>query len=149
MKYRKLFEFLRHTERSMIDLTFSDLETLLGFELPASAYKYPAWWSNASEGHTHSAAWLDAGWKTSQVKLSERSVRFVRQRDDGSVEQVSGAARAGFGEEHRSFAMDAEDENSGPVPSLFGAMSGSLTVLADVDLTEPMMKDFEVSEGGL
>ncbi|PKM79829.1 MAG: hypothetical protein CVU89_16565 [Firmicutes bacterium HGW-Firmicutes-14] len=35
----------------------------------------PAWWSN--EGHSHAAAWLDAGWRVDEVKFGEY-VRFIK-----------------------------------------------------------------------
>ncbi len=149
MKYINLYNFLISAKTQEITCTFGELEALLGFQLPASAHKYPAWWSNTGEGHTHSAAWLNAGWKTRQVKLADQTVRFVRQRQfvapvDAHVPEVNG-----FSEAKQEFEMDAETKTDLEKPSLFGAMSGSLTVMTGVDLTEPTQADFEVSEGGL
>ncbi len=49
--------------------TFDKIEKILGFDLPKSAYSYQAWWENDDQTHTHARAWLDAGMKTSSVKL--------------------------------------------------------------------------------
>ncbi|MFP7296989.1 hypothetical protein [Neobacillus niacini] len=47
----------------------NEIEEILTFKLPASAYKYSAWWANETEGtHTHARSWLMAGWKTTEVK---------------------------------------------------------------------------------
>lgn len=62
--------------------SFKDIEDVLGFQLPASAYEYQAWWANQSgSGHTQSAAWQEAGWKTEDLDLARQTVRFVRSQN--------------------------------------------------------------------
>ena len=148
MKYINLYNFLKSTNANDVVCTFGELEALLGFELPASAFRYPAWWSNTAEGHSHSAAWLNAGWKTSQVKLSERSVRFVRQYTEATALPQDRHARRGFGDTKGHFEMDADQLTTDAEINLYGALNGSLTVLSGVDLTAPLQDDFEVSESG-
>lgn len=144
MKYIELYEFLKQQEAHTVRLSFAEIESLLGFDLPNSAYKYPAWWSNAGEGHSHSLAWLDAGWKTAQLSLSERAVSFLKRR-------ATRANSAGMAEAPTRYLMDKSSQsdmqqNAGD--SLFGALAGSITVLPETDLTEPLMDDFTVSESG-
>jgi hypothetical protein len=65
-----------------VRLTFLEIEDLLGRSLPASAYKFSAWWGNESSrkaGHTQSMAWLDAGF-AARVSLKQRSVEFIPKR---------------------------------------------------------------------
>ena len=95
---------------------FSEIEAILGFALPRSAYAYPAWWSNDPTGHSHSRAWLAAGWKTSDVDLNHQQVKFVRVGEE-AVARVRGA----------------------PVPSrpLYGALKGVIQMVAGTDLTKP------------
>ncbi len=63
------------------DLSFSEIEKVLGFKLPKSAYEYREWWANPSSAkdHPHAQSWLKAGWKVESVSLSEKLVYFIRK----------------------------------------------------------------------
>jgi hypothetical protein len=74
-KYYLLEKYLESQSTSEITLTFQEIERIIGEQLPASAYKYPAWWSNG--GHIHADAWLNSGWKVEKLKIGE-SVVFVK-----------------------------------------------------------------------
>ena len=69
-KYNKLNQYLKNHSFTM---KYKEIEDILGKELPSSAYKHRAWWSNS--GHEHAKTWTDAGWKVNHVKLGE-SVTF-------------------------------------------------------------------------
>ena len=62
--------------------SFEQLEKLLGRKLPPSARTHLPWWENdnSSGTHSHTQAWLQAGWKVDEngVSLKEEWVRFVR-----------------------------------------------------------------------
>jgi mRNA-degrading endonuclease RelE of RelBE toxin-antitoxin system len=55
-KYHPLREFLstQPETKASLSLSFAGIEQIINDRLPASARKYPAWWSNDS---THSQAW--------------------------------------------------------------------------------------------
>jgi len=74
-KYYKLEEYLKKCEND-ITLTFQEIEKILGFALPLSAYNYPAWWANS--GHSHASAWINAGMRTDFIKLG-KSVSFKKK----------------------------------------------------------------------
>jgi len=74
-KYYKLEEYLRNSIKQIEVLTYDEIEKILGFKLPPSAYTYRAWWANG--GHTQASSWLNAAWKVYLVKVSE-SVTFRR-----------------------------------------------------------------------
>lgn len=78
-KYLPLYEYFKDLVSSEWPATFGEIERILGFSLPKSAYSYPAWWSNGS-GMPHSSMWLDAGWRTSDLNLTRKSVHFSRDR---------------------------------------------------------------------
>ena len=64
---------------------FQEIEAILGFPLPRSAYSYPAWWSNQSgDGHTQSQSWQSAGWRTGEVDLANQQVTFFDRENDGT-----------------------------------------------------------------
>ena len=74
-KYYLLEKYLERQSAPEITLTFPEIERIIGEQLPASAYKYPAWWANG--GHIQADAWLNAGWKVGELKLG-KSVVFVK-----------------------------------------------------------------------
>jgi len=77
-KYFALGEYLLNHSGDNIQLSFSDLEEILGFPLPKSALMYRTWWTN---DRTHSHAnngWLLVGWRVSNINLENESVHFNR-----------------------------------------------------------------------
>jgi hypothetical protein len=85
-KYAPLRRYLEAQTASELPLTFSEIEKVLGFRLPASARNHAPWWSNHVGTHVNAAAWREAGWKTSRVDLGGERVTFVR--DNGPMEQT-------------------------------------------------------------
>jgi len=77
-KYEALPQFLAGNDRSMYRMSFREIENVLGFKLPNSAYEHEAWWSNNETGHSHARAWLKSGWRTEAVDLAGRKVTFRR-----------------------------------------------------------------------
>jgi hypothetical protein len=71
-KYNKLYTYLRGINEKSLEMTFIQLEEILGFKLPKSAYSYSAWWANG--GHSHSLTWLDAGYKVKIVSIGEKLI---------------------------------------------------------------------------
>ncbi|MCU1252248.1 MAG: hypothetical protein JWQ49_5277 [Edaphobacter sp.] len=68
------------TDVGSVTLTFDQIEQILKKELPRSASEYRAWWSN-DPTKPQSAAWLDEGWRTTSVNMTERRLTFVRTND--------------------------------------------------------------------
>ncbi|WP_201760209.1 hypothetical protein [Bradyrhizobium sp. AC87j1] len=78
--YDPLCQWLLSTRGQAVRLTFSEIEEILRRPLPASAYRFSAWWGNESSrkaGHTQAFAWLKAGFKA-KVSLKQRAVEFDR-----------------------------------------------------------------------
>jgi hypothetical protein len=122
-KYDPLESFLKTLDVSRYRASFRQLEKLLGFKLPESALKYPAWWSNDETGHSHARAWLQAGWKTEDVDLTSQKVTFAH----------TGAATA-----------------SGPAQPQtdpWGCMAGTVTVMPGTDLTAPSDEEWAAPKG--
>ena len=83
-RYIPLIDHLqsRSVDEEKITLTFDDINQLLGeHRLPDSAYKHRAWWANDAKGHSHSQKWLSAGWRVSNVNMTEKRVVFVRTKE--------------------------------------------------------------------
>jgi hypothetical protein len=77
-KYRALHDHLRRITTASVTMTFSEVEKVLGNQLPPSAHKHPAWWANETDGrHLHARAWTEAGWKA-RPDLGAKCVTFVK-----------------------------------------------------------------------
>ncbi|HWK94845.1 MAG TPA: hypothetical protein VNR39_05435 [Pseudolabrys sp.] len=119
-KYEPLPQFLSSVGGAAHRLRFGEIERILGFKLPKSAYEHEAWWSNNATGHSHARAWLKFGWRTESVDLASRKVTFSR-------------------------AQAAPKPDSDP----WGCMAGTITVMPGVDLTMPTDERWNAEEGRL
>ncbi len=61
-----------------IQVTFVQIEGILGFALPATARGRPQWWENNPTQHSHARAWLEAGFLTQQVNIPNGTLTFHR-----------------------------------------------------------------------
>lgn len=120
-KYEPLPQFLSSVGGTLHRMSFAEIERILGFKLPKSAYEHEAWWSNNATGHSHAHAWMKFGWRTEAVDLSRRKVTF--QRSDASP----------------------DPEKRDP----WGCMAGTITILPGVDLTMPTGDTWDAEEGRL
>ncbi len=83
-KYAPLTMHLANVTESPIEFSFSEIEKILGFELPDSAYLYQAWWANEKTGtHSHARSWINASFKTSKVDLNSKTVTFFKEKGFG------------------------------------------------------------------
>ena len=70
-KYKPLYDYLSQRKEDNLQLTFAEIEEILGFPLPASFSHYSSCWANNENGqHHHCRAWLDAGYRTVNVSKS-------------------------------------------------------------------------------
>jgi hypothetical protein len=122
-KYRLLTTYLRAQRADEVQMSFAEIEHVIGAKLPRSADTHHPWWSNnpADDSMTH--AWLDAGFETGQVDLPDRKLVFRRVHGGG-------LASAAF--------PDPETSK----PALFGWLRG--TMVAAGDVTEPADPEWAV-----
>ena len=80
-KYGPLEDYLRSIKGESCKLRFREIEAIIGALLPASAYRFEAWWSNETSGHVQAKAWINAGWQIDSLGLNLRgkTVRFRRR----------------------------------------------------------------------
>ncbi|HYJ30466.1 MAG TPA: hypothetical protein VEW25_09020 [Allosphingosinicella sp.] len=84
-RYEPLAQFLAAKKADSWDASFEEIEERLGAPLPKSAYKYPAWWANQSgAGHSQTRGWRSAGWRTCDLDLERRRIRFEREGQPSS-----------------------------------------------------------------
>ncbi|MGI6497522.1 MAG: DUF7662 domain-containing protein [Oscillospiraceae bacterium] len=87
-KYDPLKQWLIENGNEKIRISFSEIADLVG-ELPPSAYKHRAFWSN-TDSHSFSTAWIEAGYKAVDCDLKSQYVRFVK---DSSVDPNNNQTR--------------------------------------------------------
>lgn len=124
-KYEPLPQFLGSVAGGSHRMSFAEIERILGFKLPKSAYQHEAWWSNNATGHSHARTWMKFGWRTESVDLAGRKVTF--QRSGASAPPVAPLAK------------------SDP----WGCMVGTVTFMPGVDLTEPSAENWNAEQGRL
>ena len=135
-KYAPLTHHLKGLASNEINMSFRDIERVVGTPLPNSARRHRAWWSNnpTNSGITH--AWLAAGYRTARVDLAGETLSFVRAtppQETGELQEAPSAF------EPPQPVFDATVEVRHPV---FGCMKGTVTLRPDVDLTEPADPDW-------
>lgn len=82
-KYLPLDEWFskRSAKTKKIELTFDEVEAILGNPLPKSATKPTTWWTNVQPKiQSHRTAWLNHGWMVAGFDLPARRVKFVRAK---------------------------------------------------------------------
>ncbi|KUM28910.1 hypothetical protein AU467_01220 [Mesorhizobium loti] len=128
-KYSPLRSYLMAQTGERVPMSFSDIEKLLGEKLPASK-QYPAWWSNNPSNNPMTKEWLAAGFQTESVNIAGENLVFRRA-------QAGSGSSKGFGE-----SAQAEISGTSSRHPIFGCMKGTLTIMPDVDLTEPADPDW-------
>ncbi|MBF4509324.1 MAG: hypothetical protein ISP10_02415 [Aeromicrobium sp.] len=79
-KYAPVVEYLQGVRSDRVDLTYRQIEEMVGEPLPPSAHNHRAAWSNSDQN-----PWplmrhvLDAGWRVESIRMGSKVV-FVRAR---------------------------------------------------------------------
>ncbi len=77
-KYDPLSKHLQSLDASAWQTSFREIERILGCSLPASARNHRSWWHNNTIGHPQAPAWMDIGWKTTDVDMAAETLVFRR-----------------------------------------------------------------------
>lgn len=76
-KYELLMKHFEKLEGNKVLLMYDDIEKIIGFKLPKSAYQYNAYWV-ASKTHTITRSWVENGWKITELKMG-KCVEFTKE----------------------------------------------------------------------
>jgi len=80
-KYSPLENYLRSLPEGQreVRLGFEQIEGILNFRLPPSAYESRAWWDHEKEGnHVNKRSWANAGWKVGSLDVEKKWVKLIR-----------------------------------------------------------------------
>lgn len=119
-KYDPLENWLEQVDDDAVPMGFSEIEHVLGFELPPSSRTQRAWWSNNASNNVMTKAWLDAGFETANVDMQEETLTFKRVKAKPALPVAKQPRRS----------------------PLFGALKGLMTIPDDLDLTQPAMPEW-------
>jgi hypothetical protein len=132
-KYDSLSRYLAK-QSSKLTLSFDAIEKILGFALPGSARRHPAWWSNGADSHVQANAWLGAGFETAEVDISGEKLSFVPRPEEEAP--ASPPETEPVVPEPGGPPSERADPPAGRHPA-WGAMRGTFKIPPDLDLTEP------------
>lgn len=76
-KYIPLSHYFEAATNSSIRLTFSEIEQIMGQNLPNAAYLNKSWWKKSKPPAKHFHAWMDAGYRVTEVE-PDRYVVFEK-----------------------------------------------------------------------
>lgn len=116
LKYKALADYLAEAGTERVPLTFSQVEEIIGAQLPMSARKHRPWWSNNPTNARITDAWLQAGYKSAQVDMGGEKLVFIK-------------------------AENPPHNDNGLRRSLLGALKDEITIAAGVDLTQPALPE--------
>ena len=91
-KYSELYAYLCALPAREWRTSFGEIESIIGFELPASARLYRPWWANQNpaNGHSQALAWSVAGWETADVDMDAETLLLRRTVGETRPEAARG-----------------------------------------------------------
>lgn len=76
-KYRPLAEYLVKSASTRVELSYAEIEAILGFRLPDTARNFKqSFWAN-TKTHSYASSWLEIGYKT-RVDVNSDKVTFIK-----------------------------------------------------------------------
>lgn len=82
--YDALGAYLSRSEFGSCLLSFDQIESIIGDELPTDALHLVDWWGNAAlEAGSH-RIWMNVGWRVDMVNFDSLLVRFRRAAHDSN-----------------------------------------------------------------
>ncbi len=127
MKYDPLKRYLEAAGEPVVELSFAQIEEIIGSTLPASARKHVAWWSNNPTNHVNAQAWLSAGYLSKGVDIAGEQLAFSRKRTEAQV--APGLQESGVD--------PLRPAAPGLVERLRAKLGGTVWIAPGVDLTAP------------
>ena len=137
-KYEPLAAHLRESGREAVPMSFADIERIIGAELPPSAFKHRAWWSNNPSNSVITYSWLEAGYKTTNVDMAKRTLVFREAAPYGPASEAGGRAL-------RDEARAPVVGDAGSFSLVFGALKGTVTIKPGIELTAPVETDWDAA----
>ena len=137
-KYAPLADYLGGSGQDSVPVTFSDIERIIGAELPQSAFDHRAWWSNNPTNNVMTHAWLEAGYTTADVDMAARTLVFRKAEQYRPPTESEGRVL-------RDAVATPAAAEAGTFSLVFGALKGTVTIRPGTDLTAPVEADWDAT----
>ena len=131
-KYDPLKQFLVDSGADSITKNFDEIADIVGIELPASAFKHRAWWSNNKTNSVITQAWLEAGYVTRNVNMDQCTLEFHKRSMNRRLPEDR--SKMNFHNQE----LPREDQQGDLLSRVMGILEGTVTVDPDTDLTDPI-----------
>ncbi len=79
-RYAPITEFLSGVSGDAVEVSFEEIEEVLGEPLPLSARKHRSFWAN-SPRPTQARSWLSAGWEVTGLDWDQQRLTFRRKAE--------------------------------------------------------------------
>lgn len=79
-RYAPLTEFLAGVSGDAVEVSFKEIEEILGGPLPVSARRHRSFWAN-SPRPTQGRSWLSAGWEVTGLDWDQQRLTFRRRAE--------------------------------------------------------------------
>lgn len=136
-KYEPLATHLSASGHAAVPMSFSEIERIIGAELPASAFRHRAWWSNNPSNSVITYAWLKAGYKSADVDMPGRRLVFRKAARNGDLSPSGGEPPVPESSEANGAPASTDAAGQGLFSRIYGALKGTVTVKPGTDLTAP------------
>ena len=95
-KYQRLYRYLCALQAREWRTSFSEIESILGFGLPASAHRHRPWWANQRDvdNRSQALAWSGAGWEVAEVDFGTETLLFQRKHPESSSKSTLNEVRS-------------------------------------------------------
>jgi hypothetical protein len=129
-------------KKEPVEVSFRDIENVLGFKLPNSAYKQRTWWSNNVHNNVMTRVWKNAGFVTEHVDMTKEKVVFQNRHESVATaitrmidrdKELRQSKAIGFSEGKQAF----QPNPPGKSHPLRGALKGVLRLVGGTDVTKP------------
>ena len=80
-KYIPLAAFFQQITSSEVTLTYQEIETIMGQQLPNAAYLNSSWWFKQKAPFSHFEAWMNAGYCVKKVRIGSE-ITFSNEGED-------------------------------------------------------------------
>lgn len=77
-KYDPLRKYLQAKKDKSIQISFSEVNVVVG-GLPPAAYEHRPWWANNMDHVQAKDGWLAAGWRTARVDMTVKELAFIQE----------------------------------------------------------------------
>lgn len=76
-KFQLLQDYLLDSNKYEVELSFEEIEKMLGFRLSESAYKYDQYW-RSSPTHTITKAWENSGYAIINIDIKNKKLHLAK-----------------------------------------------------------------------